>query len=256
MCFGFDVVDNRRTRSTLGRSDEGAITIIRTHLPSGRLTAFLIAGAVTGLLGVALFGAIHAAIIVPIWTRLTGGIPFGVVAGLAIGWAFYELRGQGTDAVWKSGTGVPPVNHAQDARATSKLHQYRGQARLNAGVIGALAFGFLLWATLIPVTLFGVIVRATGIHGQDDTWEVVLECVLTFGTGAIAGRLISGRWRAALALGTASLALTFAQAGPIPVMNSGRAASLFAALTAVYLFCVIALEFVASVASKFLRRPA
>ena len=152
---------------------------------------------------------------------LRGGIPFGVGAGLAIGWAFYELR-----------------------------------ARLKVGVIGALAFGFLLWATLIPMTLFGVIVRATGIHGQDDAWEVVLESVLAFGTGAIAGRLISGRWRAALALGTASLALTFAQAGPIPVMNSGRAASLFAALAAVYLFCVIALGFVASVVSKFLRWPA
>ena len=124
---------------------------------------------------------------------------------------------------------------------------------MKVGVIGGLAFGFLLWATLIPMTLFGVIVRATGIHGQDDAWEVVIESVLAFGTGAIAGRLVSGRWRAALALGTASLALTFAQAGPIPVMNSGRAASLFAALAAVYLGCVIALEFVASAVSKFLR---
>jgi hypothetical protein len=106
------------------------------------------------------------------------------------------------------------------------------------------------------MTLFGVIVRATGIHGQDDAWEVVLELVLTFGTGAVAGRLISGRWRAALALGTASLALTLAQAGPIPVMNSGRAAWLFAALAAVYLVCVMALGFVASVLSKFLRRAA
>ena len=106
------------------------------------------------------------------------------------------------------------------------------------------------------MTLFGVIVRATGIHGQDDTWEVVLELVLTFGTAATVGRLISGRWRAALALGAASLALTLAQAGPIPVMNSRRAASLFAALAAVYLFCVIALGFVASVVSKLLRWPA
>ena len=29
-----------------------------------------------------------------------------------------------TGSVLKSGTGVPPVVHAQDARATSKLHQY------------------------------------------------------------------------------------------------------------------------------------
>jgi hypothetical protein len=181
----------------------------------------LLAGALTGLLSVALFGVIHAAIIVPIWTRLSGGIPFAVGAGLAIGWAFYELR-----------------------------------PRLNARIIGALAFGFLLWATLIPMTLFGVIVRATGIHGQDDAWEVVIELVLTFSTGVTAGRLSSGRWRAALALGTASLALTLAQAGPIPVMNSRRAASLFAALAVVYLVCMIVLGFIASVVSKFLRGPA
>jgi hypothetical protein len=106
------------------------------------------------------------------------------------------------------------------------------------------------------MTLFGVIVRATGIHGQDDTWEVVLELLLTFGTAATVGRLISGRWRAALALGTASLATTLAQAGPIPVMNSRRAAALFVALAAVYLVCMIALGFIASVVSRLLRTSA
>ena|GEM_PF-3364151 len=212
-----------RSTQTLGRSDGGAITTVRTHLPSSNLVAFLIAGAVTGLLGVALFGVIHAAIIAPIWTSLFGGIPFAVGAGLPIGWAFYELR---------------------------------GAARSNVGVIRSLTFGVLLWLTLIPMTLFGVIVRATGIHGQDDTWEVVVELVLTFGTGLAAGRLISGRWRAGLALGTASLALTLAQAGPIPVMNSGRAASLFAALGAVYLVCMIVLALIASGVSKFLGESA
>jgi len=103
------------------------------------------------------------------------------------------------------------------------------------------------------MTLFGVIARATGIHGQDDTWEVVLELLLTFGTAATVGRLISGRWRAALALGTASLATTLTQAGPIPVMNSRRAAALFVALAAVYLVCMIALGFIASVVSRLLR---
>ena len=28
------------------------------------------------------------------------------------------------DAVWRGGTGIPPVNHAQDVRATLKLHHY------------------------------------------------------------------------------------------------------------------------------------
>lgn len=106
------------------------------------------------------------------------------------------------------------------------------------------------------MTLFGIIIRAAGIHGADDAWEVVVESLLAFGAGAAMGRLLSGQWRAALSLGTASLTLAFAQAGPIPVMNSGRAASLFAALAVVYLFCVAALGFVASGVSKSFRGSA
>jgi len=37
----------------------------------------------------------------------------------------HPLRKVGSDAVWKSGTGVPPVNHAQDACATTKLTHYQ-----------------------------------------------------------------------------------------------------------------------------------
>jgi len=103
--------------------------------------------------------------------------------------------------------------------------------------------------------LFGVMIRAAGMHGADDTWEVVVESLLACGTGAVAGRLIGGRWRAGLALGAASLALALTQAGPIPVMNSARAASLFAALAVVYLLCGLALGFAVSVVSKWLRSP-
>jgi hypothetical protein len=34
------------------------------------------------------------------------------------------IRRGGTDAVSEGGTDVPPVNHAQDAHATTKLHHY------------------------------------------------------------------------------------------------------------------------------------
>jgi hypothetical protein len=191
----------------------------RAMQSSPSLIAFLIAGAVIGLVGVVLFGLIHAAIIVPIWTRLPGGIPFGLVAGVAMGWALYELR-----------------------RA---LH-----SRARARVITTLAFGALLWATLIPMTLLGITLRAAGVHGADDTWEVVSECLLAVGAGGAAGRLIAGSWRAGLALGATSLAVTLTQAGPIPVMNSVRAARLFAALMVVYLVCGVALGLLASLLSK------
>jgi hypothetical protein len=187
---------------------------------SSALTPFLIGGAAIGLLGVAAFGLVHAVVIVPIWTRLSGGIPFGVVSGVAMGWALYELQAAG---------------------------------RLGVGFLPGLAFGSLLWLALLPMTLFGVIVRATGIHGADDTWEVVLEVLLAFGTGAATGRLIGGRWRTTLAFGAASLSLALAQAGPIPVTNSGRAVRLFAALAVVYLLCGMALGFVASMIAKHFR---
>lgn len=187
---------------------------LRSSLP---LRAFLIAGIAIGLLGVVLFGAIHALIIIPIWTRLLGGIPFGLVAGLAMGWAVYELR----------------VSLQSRAR-----------------VVITLAFGVLLWATLIPMTLVGVMLRVTGMHGRDDAWEVLSELLLTVITGAGAGLLITRRWRAALALGTASLAATLTQAGPLPVMNSARAAWLFVGLTVVYLACGLVLGFVASLVSN------
>jgi len=52
----------------------------------------MIAGIAIGAVGVILFGAIHAIVIVPIWTRLLGGLPFSLIAGLAMGWALYEMR--------------------------------------------------------------------------------------------------------------------------------------------------------------------
>jgi hypothetical protein len=179
----------------------------------------------TGVVGVVLFGLIHAAIIAPIWTRLLGGIPFGLVSGVAMGWALYELR--------------------------RGLH-----SRPRARAITTWAFGALVWATLIPMTLLGITLRATGVHGQDDTWEVVSECLLAVGAGGAAGRLITGRWRAGLALGATSLAVTLTQAGPIPVMNSARAAWLFAALAVVYLGCGMAVGLVASCLSRRLRPTA
>jgi hypothetical protein len=186
---------------------------------SPSLIAFLIAGAVIGLVGVVLFGLIHAAIIVPIWTRLLGGVPFGLVAGVAMGWALYELR-----------------------------RPYNSRARAKA--ITTLTFGALLWVTLIPMTLLGVALRAAGVHGADDTWEVVGECLLAVGAGVAAGRFVGRRWRAGLALGATSLAVTLTQAGPIPVMNSVRAVRLFAALMVVYVLCGMALGVVASLVSK------
>lgn len=186
------------------------------RVPS-ELKACLIAGVIVGLIGVAAFGLVHAIIISPIWRSLSGGVPFAVAGGVAMGWAYYELR-----------TGRQSVVTAWNG----------------------LAFGFLMWVTLFPMTAFGALARATGFHGQDDSWEVVLELLLSFGAGALAGFLFGRRWRASLAAGAATLALTLAMGGPIPVTNSVRAAKLFASFGVVYPFCGLLLAVIKSLISK------
>lgn len=178
---------------------------------------FLAAGAVAGVVGVGVFGLVHAVIIVPIWGRLLGGVPFGVGGGLVMGWAFGELHAGG---------------------------------RWIATVRGGLTFGLLMWVTLVPMTAFGAILRATGMHGTDDTWEVVVECLLAFAMGALTGRLVGRRWRSALAVGSASLGLALAMGGPIPVTNTVRAAQLFAAFAGVYAFCGLVLVLLASAVAR------
>jgi hypothetical protein len=189
---------------------------------SRELKLLLIAGGIVGLLGVAAFGLVHAIIIFPIWRRLLGGLPFGIVGGIVMGWALYELR-------------------VADRPATA----WNG-----------LAFGLLLWLTLFPMTMFGVMIRATGFHGEDDSWEVVVELLLAFGAGALAGWLFGRRWRAALAVGAATLGLALAMGGPIAVTNSARSAQLFASFGILYPLSGLALMVVKSAIFKRLRSPA
>lgn len=176
-------------------------------------TSFLIAGGLVGLLGVVLFGLLHSIVIVPIWEMLFRGVPFALVAGIVMGWA---------------------------------LHILCACRRAEPGVRVGLAFGLLLWATLLPMTLFALAIRAAGLRAPDSDWEVVVESLLAFGAGALAGRAIAGRWRAALPVGIASLALTFTQAGPVPLMNGARAAWLFAGLSLIYPLCGLVLAVLAS----------
>ena len=132
------------------------------------LRASLVAGAGIGFLGVALFGLVHALAIVPIWTRLSGGIPFGVAAGIAMGWALFELRAAG---------------------------------RCDRGARAGLLFGILLWSTLLPMTALTVWLREAGLHSSQHHWELPVELLLvalTAVSGAGSSRTEGGRsshWR-------------------------------------------------------------
>ncbi len=182
------------------------------------LLASLVAGAGIGLLGVALFGLAHALAIVPIWTRLAGGIPFGVAAGVAMGWALFELRAAG---------------------------------RFDRGARAGMLFGILLWSTLLPMTALTVWLREAGLHSNQNNWELAFELLLVALTAVLGGWLLTHRRRAILALAVASLALALAQAGPIPVTNSVRAAGLFGGLSVVYPACGLALVHAAALVHKY-----
>ena len=185
------------------------------------LKSHLIAGAITGLFGVAVFGLVHHIIIEPIWDRLATGIPFGLVGGLAMGWAFFEIRRAG---------------------------------RIHAGLWGGPAFGLVLWLTLAPMTAVGAYFRAAGMHGNVGDLEMAVELLLAVGAGSLAGGLLTRRWRPALAVGVATLTLALVMGGPIPVLNSARAGRLFAAFALLYPLCGLALAAMASALSSQ-RRP-
>ena len=48
-------------------------------------------GVLLGIVGVLMFGAVHALETVPIWSRLAGGLPFAIVAAVIVTYAFHEL---------------------------------------------------------------------------------------------------------------------------------------------------------------------
>src|ERR671939_1085359 len=91
----------------------------------------LLAGCITGIVGVVAFGIIHAYIIEPIWRSLLAGVPFGIIGGAAIGWAFYELHASGN---------------------------------VSLRVRGGAVFGVLLWLLLVPMTSFAVLLRESGMR--------------------------------------------------------------------------------------------
>jgi hypothetical protein len=166
----------------MGDASRGA----HSHVAQVLVTGAAAAGA--GLVG---FVAVHSLLIAPIWDRAIRGIPFALVAGLGLAWAF--------DA------------HDRDAAGSAFV----------AGV----RFGTVMFATLVPATLFANALRLAGLHPND--WPAVaIALAIAAVSGGAAGYWLAGRVRETAA---ATIALTVAMAGQISVVNSPRAAWLFAA---------------------------
>jgi hypothetical protein len=131
------------------------------------------------------------------------------------------------------------------------VFELRGSHRFGPTLLSGLGVGALLWLTLLPMTAATVLFRETGFHTMEDTWEVIVELLLAVAMGGSAGWVMTHRRRGVLAVGSASLCLALAQAGPIPVTNSFRAAELWAALFVVYPLCGIALVLLVSLVTRY-----
>ena len=177
------------------------------------------AGAITGLLAVGLFGLSHAIFIVPIWSRLAGGIPFGAVAGLALGWARWEFK------------------------SLRQKHTVAAQG---------LSFGLFAWCTVLPATAFAALIRILGLHAPESAWEPAVSVALALATGSAIGYVLERRIRAAVAGAAGGLTLIAAMAGPIPVTNSLRAMLLFVSFAVIIPICGLSIAQIASALHRLL----
>jgi hypothetical protein len=158
----------------------------------GRLATTLIPGIAVSIFAVLAFGTVHAWLIVPIWSRLAGGLPAALLAGLALAWAFdrvANVRG------WQS-----PVH--------------------------GLLFGVYMFGTLMPATAVDAALRLNGIRLGDTTSGLVAGGALFALSGFFAGWISSRERSTALVCGAAALALMIVAGGPLPIVRSPRAAAL------------------------------
>lgn len=183
------------------------------------LTASLIAGAVAGAAGFALFLVVHALWIVPIWDVAATG-PLAAGFGLAAGWAFHEWAEHG---------------------------------RLPAAPLHGPAFAGLLYATLAPVALIGVLAGPVPTD-RVDFWRVLPPLLAALPAGALLGWLLAGSRRAALAFGLAALALAITIGHNLPFFPIGARGAPFAFGSLLGVEMLAAIVLVA--ARSLLARPA
>jgi hypothetical protein len=183
---------------------------------AGRLARTVLSGVAVGVLAVATFGAAHALVIAPIWTRLIGGLALAVAASVALAWAF---------DVWST---------------------ERGSHSLASGV----QFGTVMYLTMAPATAVDTWLRLSGARRAD--W---LETIVTIGialiSGSVAGRALSRERRVPLVFAAASLALTLASAGPLPIAQSSKGLWLSLSIAPI---CVAAGASLAMLRGAFIRK--
>ena len=166
-----------------------------------------LAGLASSVAAALVFATAHSLIIVPIWNRVAGGMTLAAIAGAACGHAFSAIH--------------PDAAHHGVKRA---VH------------LGA-RYGALLWLAVVPVSLADAVLRAAGIARRYDPLADIVAVVLALAGGWILGNSIGRTRRAAVWGALATLLLTCAMGGPVPIARNLRALGIWLAVLPA---CVVA----------------
>jgi len=169
-----------------------------TPPPLARIREAVIAGALGGIAAGLVFAILHAFIIVPIWDRMMGGLVFGALAGAVAGWAYAEL--------------------------------YPEQLDVTQSMVTGAKYGGLLWLAVTPVSLVDAVLRAIGFLPRYELVGVASAVLLAVASGALWGWYRTRRKLGLVACAAATLALTMAMGGPVPIGRSLWAFGIFLAV--------------------------
>jgi hypothetical protein len=183
-----------------------------------RIRDAAMAGALGGLGAGLVFATLHAFIITPIWDRMYGGLFGASVTGAIVAWAYVELMGDESRSA-----------AAETARAS--------------------LFGAMMWLVVAPVTLADVVLKLLPQH--TEYVDIVTAVAFALSAGGLWGRLRTGRWRGTIAGAAATMALTMAMGGPVPIGKSVWALGIWLAVLPA---CVVAGALLGLVLSLMRRR--
>jgi hypothetical protein len=184
---------------------------------NARIRDAAIAGALAGLGAGLVFAVSHAFIITPIWDRMFGGLFGASLVGAVVGWSYVELMG-------------------------GEHHQSAGEMARGA------IFGARLWLAVVPVTLADAALRL--LPQRSEYVEVATAVALALLAGGLWGH-VRARRRGMIAGAAATMALTLAMGGPVPIGKSVWALGIWLAVLPA---CVVAGALLGLVLSLMRRR--
>src|SRR5262249_42864513 len=160
-------------------------------MPAKPIGTSLMGGILAGAVGLLVFLTIHHFWIRPIWGILPVGLPIAGLGGLAVGWAYGEIR-----------AGLPP-------RPWPSLAVF--------GLMAAILAPAVLLAQLLPPVVDVAAGRLAATTGELIVRFVLYLLVTSTAVGALAGWLLARNWQGTVATAIAGLAFALGPGHNIPL---------------------------------------